>query len=161
MRVILAFLLFLTACSEEQIKEIPQAQEPKEAIGYYCNMTIVAHSAAKGQIFINRQDKPIWHATIRDLFIYMKSPEESHDIAAIYVNDMGVANWDKPEAGTWIDARNAYYVIKSSKRNGMGGLAIVPFGDINKSKAFVSKYGGEIVNSEGITSEFVFNSEQL
>ena len=45
----------------------------------------------------------------------------------MYVNDMGVARWEAPEPGTWIDANGAWYVIGSDRMGGMGVPEAVPF----------------------------------
>ena len=37
-------------------------------------------------------------------FAFTFLPDEPKSVVALYVNDMGQANWDSPEAGTWIDA---------------------------------------------------------
>ncbi len=138
--------------------QMPSPQEPGNEVGYFCNMTIVHHSAAKAQLFLKRkQDKPLWFSTIRDLFVYTHSPEEDQRIAGAYVNDMGVADWNAPEEGTWIDAYEAHYVINTERRNGMGGPAIVPFSSVEKAEEFIAQHGGEIKSFNDVPESYIFD----
>ncbi len=160
---VLALVLMLGFTTQAQAKaETITPQEPGNAIGYFCHMTVVNHSGAKAQLFLKKkQDKPLWFSTIRDIFIYVNSPEEDQRIAAIYVNDMGKANWDNPEAGTWINAYDAHYVINSSRLNGMGGKAIVPFSDLEKAKEFINNYGGEIKSFDEVPESYIFSTGDM
>lgn len=139
----------------------PLPQEPGNETGYFCKMTVINHSGAKAQIFIKNKDNPLWFPTIRDLFIYINSPEEDQRILAMYVNDMGRANWDQPEAGTWVDAKSAYYVIGSSRINGMGGKAIIPFADKSKALEFMTDYGGTLKSFENIPQSYIFSAQEI
>ncbi len=137
-------------------------QEPGDAIGYFCNMSITNHSASKAQLFLKKkQDEPLWFSTIRDLFIYINSPEEDQRISAVYVNDMGQASWDNPESGTWIDAYKAYYVIDSNRRNGMGGASVVPFSSIENANKFINSYGGEIKSFKDVPESYIFSTGEF
>lgn len=158
--VTFAFLLFaLGACGEDE-NVIPVAQEPtRDAIGYYCNMIIVDHQGPKGQIHLKGDSKPLWFASARDTIAFTLLPEESKAIGAIFVNDMGqAANWDSPEAGTWIDARNAWYVMGSSRVGGMGAPEAVPFSEQAAAQRFAEKYGGMLAKFGDIPQDFILGS---
>ena len=99
---------------------------------------------------------------MRDTIAFTRLPEESKDIAAIYVNDMGAAqNWAQPEPGTWTEARDAWFVIESSRRGGMGAPEAVPFSDEAEAKAFRSAHGGRLVRFDDIPETYVLGPVDL
>lgn len=137
----------LGACGEEpESTALPPPQEPtREAVGHYCGMIVVDHSGPKGQIFLEGAAGPIWFSSVRDTLAFTMLPEEPKDIAAIYVNDMGTAqNWDQPEAGAWVEARQAVFVVGSDARGGMGAPEAVPFSTRAAAERFQRAHGGMI-----------------
>ena len=72
-------------------------------------------------------------------------PEEPRNIAAVYVNDIGRTEWDRPAPGAWVAAREAWYVIGSPMRGGMGAPEAVPFGDRAAAERFAETHGGTVV----------------
>ena len=151
-----ALLLLTTACGEEQKAEAPPPAElTREAIGHYCNMIVQDHQGPKGQIFLSGKPEPIWFSSVRDTLAFTLLPEEPKDIAAIYVNDMGRASWDKPEAGTWIEAKGAWYVIGSTQQGGMGAPEAVPFSKRADAEDFASAYRGQVVAFSEIPSDAI------
>ncbi len=145
-------LVLLLSCSETVPVESPLPQElTRDAIGYFCQMTVVEHKGPKGQIILSDRDEPLWFTSVRDTITFTILPGEAKNIAAIYVTDIGLASWDNPEAGTWVDGHKAWFVVNSNRTGGMGEQEIVPFGNKDDAVKFVSQYGGEIID---------FNSSQ-
>ena len=108
------------ACSEQQSSiEMPQPVAlSEEAVGHYCNMTVLEHTGPKAQIHLVNNPHPIWFSQVRDGIAFIRSPEEQEDAVIVYVNDMGKAeDWDFPGDDTWIDAGQAWFVI-GSRRTG-------------------------------------------
>lgn len=162
--LILALLIALSACEEETgLARAVAPEEPgPEAVGHYCGMLVEHHSGPKGHIFLSDRTKPLWFSSVRDTLAFTMLPEEPDNIAAIFVNDMGRAtNWEKPEPGTWVLAREAHYVVGSDARSGMGAPEIVPFGDLAAARQFVEAHGGRIVGFEGIPQEIVLGSSGM
>ena len=154
--LVLAALLLFPGCGEDQKAEAPLPRElTREATGYYCNMIVQDHPGPKGQIFLSDKPDPIWFSSVRDTIAFTLLPEEAKNIAAIYVNDMSRANWDAPEAGTWIAGENAWYVIGSDRRGGMGAPETVPFSERAAAEAFVASHGGKIVAFADIPADAV------
>ncbi len=156
---VLLAALSVAACDDAQVAEARPPQEPTQnATGYYCKMTVVEHAGPKGHIFLNGEEEPLWFSSVRDTIAFTMLPEESKDIAAVYVNDMARAkNWDSPEAGTWMRAKDAVYVIGSNRRGGMGAPEAVPFGDAGRAGEFVGKYGGQVVSFSEIPRDFILS----
>ncbi len=151
-----ALLLLAAACGEEQMAEAPPPAElTREAIGHYCKMIVQDHKGPKGQIFLSGKPEPIWFSSVRDTLAFTLLPEEPKDIAAIYVNDMGRASWDKPEAGTWIEAKGAWYVIGSTQQGGMGAPEAVPFSKRADAEDFAAAYRGRVVAFSEIPSDAI------
>ena len=153
--------LLLSGCFEETTAELPQPRElTREAVGHYCGMIVVDHPGPKAQIFVSGQDQPIWFSSVRDAFAFTKLPGEAKNIRAIYVNDMGKAkNWNAPVAGTWIDARQAHFVLDSDRKGGMGLKETVPFGSSAAATAFVAKHGGKTVDFSQVPADYVLGDD--
>ena len=116
-------------------------------------MNLLEHKGPKGQIILASQAEPIWFSSARDTFSFTMLAEEPKDIRAVYVSDMAKApSWDKPGANNWVDAHQAFFIIGSSKRGGMGAPETVPFSDGAAAAAFSAANGGKIVTFAGGSS---------
>ena len=158
--VVAAALLtaLLAGCDEHGGEAVvpPPREVGDSAIGHYCGMALAEHPGPKGQIFLAGKPDPVWCSSVHDAFAFTLLPEEPKDIAAIYVNDMGKAkNWDPPEAGSWIDAKKAWYVIGSSRKGGMGGDEAVPFGDEAAARDFAAANGGRLVRFDTMPKSYI------
>ena len=91
----------------------------------------------------------------------MKLPDESNEITAVYVTDMGKANWKSPEAGPWIDIKEATLVIESNRRGGMGAPAVVPFKEVSSAENFISQYGGRMISLDEIPIDYVLGMVEI
>lgn len=152
---LLLFSVFLIACDKSPQGEKPSAQTlTSEASGYYCLMTVVYHDGPKGQIILSDK-KTLWFTSIRDTISFTLSPEEPKNIAAIYVNDMADADWNKPGLDNWIDAKKAWYVLGSDKVGGMGAAETVPFSTKEKAELFIKKHGGKVHTFDTIPKEYI------
>lgn len=156
---LLAAFLCVSGCNQKDVRMAPPApmEITSEAVAHFCGMGLYEHRGPKGQVFVADRNDPYWFASVRDTLAFTKLPEEPKNIVAIYVNDMGKAtNWAKPEPGTWIDAKRAWFVIGSSRLGGMDANEAVPFGDQGKANSFAAKYGGRIVRFEEVPDDYVF-----
>jgi copper chaperone NosL len=156
-----AALLVLGGCTRQDERfAVPAPLEiTDEAVGHYCGMSLMEHAGPKGQIFIGGRKDPYWFSSVRETFAFTKLPEEPRNIIAIYVNDMAKArNWDRPEPGTWIDAKRAWFVIESRRRGGMDVGEAVPFGEETKAEGFVAENGGRVVRFDEVPNGYVFPS---
>lgn len=156
----LVFLSVLTACQDSgsaQNKPLPIALT-SEAAGHYCQMVILEHEGPKAQIHLAGFEAPIWFSQVRDGIAYLKSPEQSADLVALYVNDMGEAiSWSEPGEDNWIDVEDAYFVVGSDAVGGMGAPELVPFADLTKAEDFAAARGGEVLRLSEISVETVLS----
>ncbi len=149
-------VVILGACSEKV--DIPGPLPlTREAVGNYCNMIVIDHPGPKIQIFEKGVSHALWFTSVRDGLAYNILPGEAQNILAIYVHDMGQAtSWDRPEDdGIWIKAEEAFYVIGSRKRGGMGAKETIPFRERAKADQFILEYGGQLVTYDDIPSTYI------
>jgi copper chaperone NosL len=121
-------------------------------------MIVIDHPGPKGQIFLSGEETPVWFSSVRDTIAFTLLPDEPKSIVAIYVTDMGRADWDHPEPDTWIDAKTASYVIGSSRQGGMGAPEAVPFAEQAAAQRFTEAYGGEIYSFEEIPPDAILSA---
>lgn len=147
----------LTGCREEAPVEVPPPFAlTTDAIGRYCGMNVLEHAGPKGQVILAGPPEPIWFSSARDAVAFTRLPEEPKDISAIYVSDMAKApNWDEPGTDNWVDARKAFYVIRSSAKGGMGDSETVPFSTQATADEFAKTNGGKVVSFDDIPSDYV------
>ena len=152
--------LALAGCDEagEQAALPPPVELTREAVGHYCNMIVVDHLGPKAQVHLSDREEPLFFTSVRDLVAFSMLPDEPRNIAALYVNDMARASWDNPEPGTWIEAREALFVIGSSRRGGMGALETVPFSERAAAETFAARHGGEVVAFSEIPRDYVLGA---
>ncbi len=149
--------IVVAGCSPQQAVVVAEPVTlTGEAIGHYCQMIVLNHPGPKAQVHLAGIQQPLWFTQIRDAMAFDRMPEETAEIAAIFVSDMGAAmRWDNPGTDNWVDARNAYYVVGSSRRGGMGAPELVPFALRQKADAFASRHGGTVIGFAEITDEMV------
>jgi copper chaperone NosL len=158
---VLAFALALSGCGRPDAKAPPPPQEVSDsATAQFCGMLLSEHPGPKGQIFVRDQAKPFWFASVRDTIAFLRLPEMPKNVVAVYVNDMGRAHdWQQPEAGTWVDAKRAVYVIGSRRLSGMDTAEAVPFGDRASAQRFAAANGGRVVGLSDIPDSYIFSGE--
>ena len=153
----------LMACdAEEQVAAPPTPQElTRDDIGHYCNMIVLDHKGPKGQVFVQGKEEPVWFTSVRDTIAFTLLPDEPKNLSAVYVTDVGQANWDAPEPGTWIDAREAWYVVGSDRVGGMGAPEAVPFGEQDEAQAFAKQHGGHVVAFADIPEDAILGQVEM
>ncbi len=138
------------------------AEVPDDASGHYCGMLLSDHEGPKGQIHLESREEPIWFSSVRDTVAFLRLPEEAKDVSAVYVNDMGLArSWEHPEPGTWVDAREAWFVVESTMQGGMGAPEAVPFSTQPAAEEFRDEHGGRVVRLDGIADDYVLGPVDL
>ncbi|MBC7284257.1 nitrous oxide reductase accessory protein NosL [Hoeflea sp.] len=161
---LVAVAITISACSEQKSNtEVPlPVALSEESVGHYCSMTILEHTGPKAQIHLAGNPHPIWFSQVRDGIAFTRSPEESYEAVVVYVNDMGKADdWDFPGFETWIDAREAWFVIGSRKTGGMGTPEVIPFGTEQAASGFAEENGGVVVQLAGIPDGYVLGPTGL
>ena len=151
-------LFVLAACGRgDSAAEAPRPRETTDAsVAQFCGMALSEHAGPKGQIFVRGLRDPYWFSSVRDAVAFAILPEMPKAISAIYVSDMARAkNWDQPEPGIWVEARQAYFVIGSRRRGGMGADEAIPFSVAAAAHGFVDANGGRVVRFAEIPPDYV------
>lgn len=158
--LIAACLLALAACKEDEAALPPPVTMSGDALGFYCQMTLSEHPGPKAQVHLADTPAPLFFSQVRDGVAYLRMPEQSAKIAAIYVNDMGRAHsWENPGIDNWILGRDAFYAVGSDAVGGMGAAELVPFASRDSAKAFVKRRGGRVATLDEITDAEVLAPE--
>jgi copper chaperone NosL len=134
----------------------PPADVHADATGHYCGMLLVDHEGPKGQVHLASRAQPVWFSSARDTIAFLRLPDEPKDVVAVWVSDMARAQrWEQPEPGLWVDAREAWFVVDSDRRGGMGAPEAVPFSDRTAAEAFRAQHRGRIVRLADIADAYV------
>ncbi|MCC4116614.1 nitrous oxide reductase accessory protein NosL [Aromatoleum toluclasticum] len=114
-------------------------------------MLLSDYPGPKAQIFYADRPEPEFFCDTVEMFsIYLK-PEQVRPVKALFVQDMGKADWDQPR-GAWIDAKTAWYVLGSS-RHGSMGPTIGSFAQQTDAEKFAQAHGGKALAFDSITPD--------
>ena len=162
--LLFAVLLALAACKDEALQDVSPVALDERAVGHFCQMELLEHEGPKAQVHLGGlPGAPLFFSQTRDAVAYARMPEQSHEILAIWVNDMGApgATWTEPGAENWIEASAAHYVVGARVTGGMGAPEIVPFSDHAAADAFARANGGAILSLDEIPDEVVLTPVAL
>jgi len=115
-------------------------------------MTLADFPGPKAQIHYATGEPDFFCDTMEMFSIYLQ-PEQKKNITGMYTQDMGKANWEKPQ-GSWIDAKTAFYVF-GSKKTGSMGPTLAAFASQENANKFAAEFGGKVLNFSQVTPEIV------
>jgi copper chaperone NosL len=151
------FIAFgLLACSEEKpVEEVMQQAVRIESSDecHLCGMLITRFPGPKGQLYEQRQQQVKKFCSTRDLFAHLLQPENSHRVSQVFVHDMAVSPWDNT-GEMYIDARQAWYVVKHSQQGAMGPT-LASFKTREAARSFGEHFGGRVIRFEEVTLELL------
>lgn len=116
-------------------------------------MVLADYAGPKGQIRFAGTADPVYFCDTVELLAELLQPEQVRKVDAVYVQDMGKADWERPR-GQWIDARTALYVV-GSRRHGSMGPTIASFAVEADARKFVGEHGGTLLRYAEITPAMV------
>lgn len=114
-------------------------------------MLLADYPGPKAQIHYAGQAGPDFFCDTVEMFNITLQPEQARPVQALFVQDMGRADWDQPR-GHWIDAKSAYYV-HGSKRRGSMGPTIASFAQEADAAKFAAEHGGKVYRFANITPD--------
>lgn len=145
----LAMLATLGACSQAPHK--PHPLEPTDdTVCVLDGMALKDAAGPKAQIHYT-EGKPDFFCDLTELFDTVRAPESKRAVTAVFVQDMGKADWDHPQ-GHWIDAKTAVYVVGSA-RHGSMGPTFGAFAKASDAEAFAAREGGKVLRFDQVTAD--------
>ncbi|MEN8263756.1 MAG: nitrous oxide reductase accessory protein NosL [Nitrospirota bacterium] len=151
-KVLIFTIFILQACTQKESSKPLPIELTRDHACAVCGMITVDFQGAKAQIHYRNGKTDTFCCTLH-MFSFNLQPDRPPNIAAIYVNDMGKADWEKPE-GHWIDAKNAFYVVGGDVM-GPHGEALVPFSGIKNAEDYKKEHGGEIIRFDDVTMDML------
>jgi copper chaperone NosL len=139
----MAAALLLAACGEAARAPVP-GEPGADTVCALDGMSIKDYPGPKAQI-VFKGGHVDFFCSLEELFEVLFGEDGQHGIAASYVQDMGKADWNKPQ-GHWIDARSAVYVLDSRAQGAMGP-AIASFAKKEDARAFAAREGGRVLDA--------------
>ena len=116
-------------------------------------MLLSDYPGPKAQIHYAGQEKPSFFCDTIELFNTLLAGEQVRAVRAVYVQDMGKADWNEPK-GHWLDAKTAVYVL-GSKRHGSMGPTIASFAQEADAAKFAGEHGGKVLRFADIKLDMV------
>lgn len=116
-------------------------------------MLLADYPGPKAQIHYAGQETPIFFCDTVEMFHILLAPEQVKAIRAVYVQDMGKADWAQPR-GNWIDAKSGFYVL-GSKRHGSMGPTIASFAQELDARKFAEQWGGKLLRYAEVKLDMV------
>ena len=116
-------------------------------------MLLADYPGPKAQVRFTGQDKPSFFCDTVELFSTLLAGEQVRAVQAVYVQDMGKADWEHP-VGHWIDGKTAFYVL-GSRRQGSMGPTIGSFAQEADATKFAAEYGGKVLRFTDIKADMV------
>lgn len=147
----LVLVIVLAGCNRSATPVAPR----EITAGTSCSldgMVLAEFPGPKGQIHYASGEPDFFCDTVEMFSIYLQ-PEQKKRITAIYTQDMGKTDWEKPQ-GHWIDARQAHYVL-DSKKTGSMGPTLAAFADLHDAENFARQFGGKVLRFEQVTPSMV------
>ena len=156
-------ILLLAGCRDEVAVQAPDpVVMTEEAISHFCMMSLAEHPGPKAQIHLEGLPDPIFFAQVRDGIAYLKQPERSAGIAAVYVSNMSRApSWEAPGDDNWIAAEDAIFVVGADVAGGMGAPELAPFETEEAARDFAALHGGELMRLDQIPAEAVLGAVEI
>ena len=153
----LACAITLGGCSEHQPLLLQKpAAILKDDISASCGMYIEGSPGPRGEAYVQGQQTPLKFGSTRDFLAYILQPENKLTLQHLFVQDSARIDWNHPSnaAGSFVDARIAYYVAWQPLPGSMGPT-FASFAARSDATAFVNLHGGEIFRFDEITPELV------
>ena len=151
----IAPLGLLSGCSEQaaQQRSLAPVEIDRSTSCELDGMLLADYPGPKAQIHFAGQDKPSFFCDTVELFSTLLAGEQVRAVQAVYVQDMGKADWNEPK-GHWIDAKTAVYVL-GSKRHGSMGPTIASFAQEADAAKFAGEHGGKVLRFADIKLDMV------
>lgn len=148
-----AGLSALSACGNQSGHAVAPHEIDARSACDLDGMLLADYPGPKAQIFYKGDPEPHWFCDTVEMFNMLLKPEQIRPVQAVFVQDMGQADWNRPQ-GHWFDARKGFYVFGSKKQGSMGPT-IASFAQESDARAFAAREGGKVLRYDQITADMV------
>lgn len=139
-----ASLASLAGCGQAESRTVPVPVEIDAASTCDLDgMLLADYPGPKAQIHYAGTAAPVFFCDTVEMFATILTPEQVKPIRAVFVQDMGKADWEQPR-GHWFNAKAGFYVV-GSKRRGSMGPTIASFALQADARKFVGEFGGRVL----------------
>lgn len=145
---LIIIILVSAGCTKGDIEKPLHIELTREHACAVCGMITVDLPGAKAQIHYKNGKIDTFCCTLH-MFSFYLQPDSPKNMSAIYVNDMGKADWEQSK-GQWIDAKKAFYIVGGDVI-GPHGEALVPFSVLKDAETYVNDHGGKIIRFDEVT----------
>ena len=145
---LIIIILVSAGCTKGDIEKPLHIELTREHACAVCGMITVDLLGAKAQIHYKNGKIDTFCCTLH-MFSFYLQPDSPKNMSAIYVNDMGKADWEQSK-GQWIDAKKAFYIVGGDVI-GPHGEALVPFSVLKDAETYVNDHGGKIIRFDEVT----------
>lgn len=142
----------LDGCSKSETAAAQPVELTRDIACSLDGMTLMDYPGPKAQIHYESGDPDFFCDTVEMFAIFLK-PEQQKRVRAIFVQDMGQADWANP-IGHWIDAKTAFYV-SGSKRRGSMGPTLASYAREEDARSLAAKEGGQVFRFDQVTPAMV------
>ena len=111
-------------------------------------MILADYPGPKGQIHYMGTAAPVFFCDTVEMFAALLRPEQVRKVRAVFVQDMGKADWKRP-LGHWFNARAGFYV-PGSRRHGSMSPTIASFAVEADARRFAAEYGGKVLRFDDV-----------
>jgi len=143
----------LAACGDKAGTQLIAVEIDPSSTCDLDGMLLADYPGPKAQIHFSGAPKPTWYCDTVEMFNTLLRPEQVRPILAVYVQDMGQADWEQPR-GHWFDAKTGFYVL-GSKRHGSMGPTVASFKQEADAQKFIAGYGGRMLRYAEVKPEMV------
>ncbi|MEO8653406.1 MAG: nitrous oxide reductase accessory protein NosL [Ramlibacter sp.] len=142
----------LAGCGRSEAAAVQPVEIDRTIADSVDGMILLDYPGPKGQIHYD-SGKPDFFCDTVGMFSMYLQPEQQKRVRALFVQDMGQADWKNP-TGHWIDAKAAYYVAGSKARGAMGPT-LASFAREADAVAFAARDGGKVYRFDQVTPGMV------
>jgi len=138
-------LIVLSACKQDDkpaLTASPAAISGEDECALD-GMIVANYPGPKAQIQYRQKGRRDFFCETKELFHVYIEPGMEAKVAALYVQNTALIDWEKP-VNSWIEAKGAFYVVGAGIDGSMGPT-YAPFKSRDDAAPFIKKYGGDIM----------------
>jgi len=153
--ILILIILFIVGCeNNQQTISKPAVVFESGDECHVCGMIITRMPGPKGQAADTRSPQMKKFCSTFDLISWYLQPENQPNVTDIYVHDMAQTDWESPDDTKFIPAKDAVYVLGSTKPAFMG-KTLATFKMKADADLFIKEWSGKVFSFDELTIELI------